>query len=138
MKLSARSIEDIEQVARAILKEARKNKVVCFRGAMGTGKTTLIAEICKQLKVEDRISSPTFSLVNEYFSSTEGTIFHFDFYRIDSEEEALDMGVEEYLYSNAFCFLEWPEKIENLLPLHYLEVTIEQDKEHRIYKLIHV
>lgn len=88
-----------------------------FYGAMGSGKTTLIKEMAKQLGVEDVTSSPTFSLVNEYQSDQAGVLFHFDFYRINKEEEAYDMGIEEYLDQDAWCFIEWPEKVENLLPL---------------------
>lgn len=138
MQLEAADLCQLESVTNEIAKQLKKNRVVCFVGEMGAGKTTLIAQLCSKLGVEDNVSSPTFSLVNEYLSPSEGTIFHFDFYRITSEEEALDMGVEEYLYSPAICFVEWPEKIENLLPVHYLEVKIEQQQQNRIYKLRHV
>ena len=91
---------------------------------MGVGKTTLIKELCKQLKVLDNISSPTFSLVNEYQTASQEVIYHFDFYRIDDEEEALDMGIEDYLESGNWCFIEWPENIENLLPLDAVEIHL--------------
>ncbi|MCL4147156.1 UNVERIFIED_CONTAM: hypothetical protein GTU68_060851 [Idotea baltica] len=91
---------------------------------MGVGKTTLIKEIVKQLNVDDVVSSPTFSLVNEYQSKHGEAIYHFDFYRINDEEEALDMGVEEYLYSNNWCLIEWPENIKNLLPLNASKISL--------------
>ena len=91
---------------------------------MGVGKTTLIKEICKQLDVVDTISSPTFSLVNEYQTSDAVAVFHFDFYRITDEEEAFDMGIEEYLYNNDWCLIEWPQNVENLLPLEAVKVHL--------------
>lgn len=91
---------------------------------MGAGKTTLIKEICKQLGVEDNISSPTFSLVNEYETKNGELAYHFDFYRITDEEEALDIGIEDYFYSGNWCFIEWPENVENLLPLDAVEIHI--------------
>ncbi len=96
---------------------------------MGSGKTTLIKEIVKQLGVDEVASSPTFSLVNEYHSDKGEIIYHFDFYRIENEEEAFDIGVEEYFYSDHWCFIEWPEKVENLLPLESVAIhlTINQD-----------
>lgn len=138
MQFRIQSIEELPQVARAVIQELENEKIVSFKGQMGAGKTTLVAEICKQLNVQDSISSPTYSLVNEYRSPTVGTVYHFDFYRLNSEEEALDIGVEEYLYSSSVCLLEWAEKIENLLPVHYLEVEIEQEKDIRVFKLKHV
>lgn len=92
---------------------------------MGVGKTTLIKEICKQLGVRDNISSPTYSLVNEYKGGEENTIYHFDFYRIQEEEEAYDIGFEEYLDTNAWIFIEWPEKISNLLPENSVKIKIK-------------
>jgi len=96
---------------------------------MGVGKTTLIKELIKQLGSLDNVSSPTFSLVNEYDSRKGEKIYHFDFYRIKSEEEALDMGIEDYLYSDIWCFIEWPEKVKNLLPLNAVEIhlTLNED-----------
>ncbi|MEO9570009.1 MAG: tRNA (adenosine(37)-N6)-threonylcarbamoyltransferase complex ATPase subunit type 1 TsaE, partial [Polaribacter sp.] len=88
------------------------------------GKTTLIKEICNQLEVLDNISSPTFSLVNEYETSKKEKVFHFDFYRIEDENEALDIGIEEYFDNNAWCLVEWPENIENLLPLDAVEIHL--------------
>jgi tRNA threonylcarbamoyladenosine biosynthesis protein TsaE len=117
------SLEKLPEVAAAIIATA-KNKTLLFYGEMGVGKTTLIKEICKQLDVLDKISSPTFSLVNEYQTSKEEAVFHFDFYRITNEEEAFDMGIEEYLYNNDWCLIEWPQNVENLLPLESFEIHL--------------
>ncbi|MGK0414362.1 MAG: tRNA threonylcarbamoyladenosine biosynthesis protein TsaE [Polaribacter sp.] len=117
------SLKELSEISSEIISVA-KNKTLLFYGQMGVGKTTLIKEICKQLKVTDTISSPTFSLVNEYQTSKNSKIFHFDFYRITHEEEALDMGIEEYFDNNTWCFIEWPENIENLLPLDAVEIHL--------------
>ena len=93
---------------------------------MGVGKTTLIKETCKQLGINDVTSSPTFSLVNEYQNAKGEIVYHFDFYRIDNEEEAMDIGIEEYFYSDALCLVEWPEKIENLLPLNATKIQLTE------------
>jgi len=105
-----------------------------FYGEMGVGKTTLIKEILKQLGVKDNVSSPTFSLVNEYHTNKDAKIFHFDFYRIETEEEAMDMGIEEYFYSDSLCLIEWPNKVENLLPLNTvsIKITLENNQQRTI------
>ncbi|AXT59823.1 tRNA (adenosine(37)-N6)-threonylcarbamoyltransferase complex ATPase subunit type 1 TsaE [Aquimarina sp. AD10] len=108
------TLEDLPIVAKQILTNV-STKIVLFDADMGMGKTTLIKEICKQLGVQDIISSPTYSLVNEYDTET-GPIYHFDFYRIEDEEEAYHIGFEEYLDSNNWVFIEWPEKVSNILP----------------------
>lgn len=117
------SLNELSQIAKDVIKNA-SNKVLLFYGEMGVGKTTLIKEICKNLGVEDIAHSPTFSLVNEYQTNNNDTVYHFDFYRIENEEEAYDMGVEDYLYSNNWCLIEWPENIKNLLPLEAVVVKI--------------
>ena len=117
------SLENLSEVAEELISSA-ENKTLLFYGQMGVGKTTLIKEICKQLGIFDNISSPTFSLVNEYQSSNNEKIFHFDFYRIEDEEEALDMGIEEYFDNNDWCLVEWPENIENLLPLGAVQIHL--------------
>ncbi len=109
------SIDQLEEVAQQIIAQ-NPNKVILFHGEMGVGKTTLIKQLCTSLGVQGTTSSPTFSLVNEYEASQNQLIYHFDFYRVNKEEEALDMGVDEYLYSGHWCFIEWAEKIENLIP----------------------
>lgn len=117
------SLSEVPSIAQEII-ASTKYKIVLFYAEMGAGKTTLIKEICKQLGVEDVISSPTFSLVNEYQTNNGETVYHFDFYRITDEEEALDIGVEDYFYSKSWCFIEWPDNIENLLPLDAVEIHI--------------
>ena len=118
------NISEIHRAVESIKPYLDEYKVVLFNGPMGAGKTTLISALCRSLGSTDDLSSPTFSIVNEY-DSKAGTIYHFDFYRIESIEEAFDFGVEEYLYSDKLCFLEWSEKIEELLPNKYLIVNIE-------------
>ena len=117
------ALSEVDQIADYIITNAT-NKVLLFYGEMGVGKTTLIKEICKSLHSDDVISSPTFSLVNEYRTQDNEPIYHFDFYRIDSEEEALDIGVEDYFYSSDWCLIEWPNNIENLLPLDAVEIHL--------------
>jgi tRNA threonylcarbamoyladenosine biosynthesis protein TsaE len=117
------SITELNQVAKEILATA-KNKTFLFYGEMGAGKTTLIKELCKELGIKDVANSPTFSLVNEYHTTKDEIVYHFDFYRIEDENEALDIGIEDYFYSNAWCLIEWPQNIENLLPLESTEIHI--------------
>jgi len=100
--------------------------VLLFKGSMGAGKTTFIKTICKVLDIEDEVSSPTFSIVNEYHSPVKGAVFHFDFYRLEDEEEAYDLGYEEYLFSGQICLVEWPEKISNLLPQNFGLIEIQE------------
>lgn len=100
-------------------------RVVCFNGEMGAGKTTLIKAICRALGVEDSMSSPTFSIVNEYRDRSDQAIYHFDFYRVDNLREAWDIGVEEYFYSGDLCLIEWPERIKELIPDNHLEISIK-------------
>lgn len=118
------SLDQIQEVAEQILAQNPK-KIILFNGEMGVGKTTLIKQLCKSLGVEDATSSPTFSLVNEYYTSNNQIVYHFDFYRLNKETEALDMGVDDYLYSGNWCFIEWSEKIESLIPEEHSTVTIE-------------
>ena len=119
------SIDQLEEVAQKIIAENPK-KVILFHGEMGVGKTTLIKELCKTLGVSGATSSPTFSLVNEYEANENQLVYHFDFYRLNKEEEALDMGVDDYLYSGNWCFIEWAEKIPNLIPEVHSVITILQ------------
>ncbi len=117
------ALNELAQIAEEIIKNV-PHKVLLFDGDMGVGKTTLIKEICKKLGVNDVAHSPTFSLVNEYQTKNNDTVYHFDFYRIEQEEEAYDMGIEEYLYSNDWCLIEWPENVKNLLPLDAVTIKI--------------
>lgn len=119
------TLAQIDEIAAEML-QATDRKTFLFYGSMGVGKTTLIKALVKQLGVLDSVSSPTFSLVNEYKNDQNESVFHFDFYRIDQEEEALDIGVEEYFDSNSYCLLEWPEKIKNLLPLDAVAVQLTE------------
>jgi tRNA threonylcarbamoyladenosine biosynthesis protein TsaE len=118
------SLSEINAAAAQVLAQNPK-KVILFNGEMGAGKTTFIKAFSKLLGVKDTMSSPTFSLVNEYQTSQNQKIFHFDVYRIKSEDEALDMGIEEYLYSGNWCFIEWSEKIPNLIPEEFSLLTIK-------------
>ena len=118
------SLDQIQEVAETIIAQNPK-KIILFNGEMGVGKTTLIKQLCKSLGVEDATSSPTFSLVNEYYTSNNQIVYHFDFYRLNKETEALDMGVDDYLYSGNWCFIEWSEKISSLIPEEHSIVTIE-------------
>ena len=122
MKLTY-GLQDIPNVAAKIL-QTINSKNILFHGDMGMGKTTLIKEIIKQLGVTDTVSSPTYSIVNEYKTTNDDTVYHFDFYRINSDEEAMDFGIEEYFHDNAWCLMEWPNKVENLLPLGAAQVYI--------------
>jgi tRNA threonylcarbamoyladenosine biosynthesis protein TsaE len=118
------NLSELTNVAREILSQS-KSKILLFYGEMGAGKTTLIKEICSLLDIEDKISSPTFSLVNEYKSRQGESVYHFDFYRIEDEEEAMDIGFEEYIDSGKWCLIEWPQNIENLLPLKSSAIQIQ-------------
>ena len=117
------SISELNQVAKEILSTA-KSKTLLFYGEMGAGKTTLIKELCKELGIEDVANSPTFSLVNEYHTLKKEIVYHFDFYRIEDENEAYDIGIEDYFYADAWCLIEWPQNIKNLLPLESTEIYI--------------
>jgi tRNA threonylcarbamoyladenosine biosynthesis protein TsaE len=125
------SLEDLDTVAEALINLAGNLRVWIFFGEMGSGKTTLIKSLCRHLGVSDTMSSPTFSIVNEYLASNNATIFHFDFYRIKNEEEAYDIGTDEYFYSGNYCFIEWPEKIPSLIPDSYVKVSIASENETR-------
>lgn len=126
-------LSEIDTVAGQILAHA-KSKTLLFYGEMGAGKTTLIKALVKKLGADDMASSPTFSLVNEY-ATENGTVHHFDFYRIEDETEALDMGIEEYLHSTAYNFIEWPQKIENFIEKDHQKVSISiLDEEVRMLK----
>lgn len=118
------SLEDIASVAEIIVTQ-NPHKVILFHGEMGAGKTTFIKQFCKTLGVTEATSSPTFSLVNEYQTTDHQTVYHFDFYRLKDENEALDMGADDYFYSGNWCFIEWAENVPNLIPDEHSVITIE-------------
>ena len=120
-------LEELDRVSSELLILGKNTPVWLFEGHMGAGKTTLIKALCKHLGVKSHVQSPTFSLVNEY-DTGDKLVYHFDFYRIKDETEALDMGVEEYFDSGYFCFVEWPGKIESLWPLNYLLIHMEAEE----------
>ncbi len=118
-------VDQLKEVARQIIPQLRPGLVVCFLGEMGAGKTTFIKVLLKQMGVEENIDSPTFALVNEYELPDRTPVFHFDLYRINSLQEALDIGFEEYLDRDALCLIEWPEVVEDLLPEDRMLIRIE-------------
>ena len=127
MEIKIQSLDQIHEAARQFIAEMGDNPVFALYGKMGAGKTTFIKAVCEELGVSDVITSPTFAIVNEYRSDTAGElIYHFDFYRIKKLEEVYDMGYEDYFYSGALCFIEWPELVEELLPGNTIKVTIEE------------
>jgi tRNA threonylcarbamoyladenosine biosynthesis protein TsaE len=119
------SLEEINTVAKKILATPSLKKVITFHAQMGAGKTTFIKELVKELGVDDNSSSPTFSLVNEYRTRSGEVVYHFDLYRLNSEEEGYDMGLDEYFYSEEWCFIEWPEKTPNLIPIDHAHISIK-------------
>ena len=136
IQLKIDSLSELDNVAEQIISSLDGSNVVLFRGGMGAGKTTLISRIVAQLGAEDTVTSPTFALVNEYEGADKMLIYHFDFYRIDKVEEVFDLGYEEYFYSGDLCLVEWPEKIEALIPDDVMTVKIEvEDDGQRIFTI---
>jgi tRNA threonylcarbamoyladenosine biosynthesis protein TsaE len=123
--LEIHSLQQIDLASARFLEIAGEHKKFAFTGELGSGKTTLINAICRQLGVVNRVTSPSFALINEYRTRTGEIVFHFDFYRIKSIEEAFDLGYEEYFYSDAWCFIEWAEKAAEILPDDFVPVNIE-------------
>ncbi len=122
------SLQEIGAVATEFIRLTKQKRLFALYGEMGVGKTTFIKAVCKALKVEDVVSSPTFSIVNEYHTSRNQTIYHFDFYRIKHIEEVYDFGYEDYFYTQAICFMEWPEKIEEILPEETLKLHFKEEE----------
>ena len=138
LTLEVQRVEELPAAAVKLLKAFPNERIFAFYGSMGAGKTTFIRAICDALGVEDVVSSPTFSVVNEYRTNAGDQVYHFDFYRFESEEEAYDIGYEEYVYNGAICLMEWPERIPNLLPDNYVSISISEESNCRTIKVNHV
>jgi len=123
MDFEVKSLEQLPGVVQQILQKFSRDRIFLFFGDMGAGKTTFIKSFCLELGIIDNVSSPTYSIVNEY-PSPKGKVYHFDFYRLKSESEAMDMGYEEYFYSGDYCLIEWPQKINNLWPESFVKIEI--------------
>jgi tRNA threonylcarbamoyladenosine biosynthesis protein TsaE len=134
MKWICKNLTDLDEISREILANCSSRKVA-FYGKMGAGKTTLIKLLCKHLLVIDVVKSPTFSIVNEYISESNQTVYHFDFYRLNSKQEAIDIGLDTYFNDSSYCFVEWPSVIGDLLPSDFNSIHIEVEEEKRIIKL---
>ena len=130
MEIKIENLEHIREAARQFIAQMGDRKVFAFYGSMGAGKTTFVKAVCEELGVEDVITSPTFAIINEYHAEARDlTIYHFDFYRIKKLEEVYDMGYEDYFYSGALCFIEWPELIEDLLPEEAVKMSITEKED---------
>lgn len=130
MKFQANTIEDLKEISQDFLTLFKEHQVFAFKGEMGVGKTTFISYLAKAMGIEEQVSSPTFGYVNEYESPDFGVVYHFDLYRIDNEEEALEIGIEDYIYEDHIVFIEWAENIANLLPENcvWVNMTKENDE----------
>lgn len=128
MVITVNNVAELPAAAEKFLNALGERRVVAFHGDMGAGKTTFIAALCRLLGINDTAASPSFAIINEYKADVSGQIiYHFDFYRFDSPEEALEIGAEDYFYSGNLCLIEWPERVESLLPSDCVNVTIEAD-----------
>ncbi len=128
------SLNEIDKVAKQLLDYLKKNsslKIIVFDGKMGSGKTTLIKEICIQMNVVDEVTSPTFAIINEYVTQDNQPVYHFDFYRLKNIQEAIDIGCEDYFYSGNYCFIEWANIVEPILPDNTLIISINQHSENQ-------
>ncbi len=134
LQLETKQLKDLDSIANQILNFANNRKVFAFYGEMGVGKTTLIKALCNELGVKDVVNSPTYTIVNQYELPNHSSVFHFDFYRIKNENEAYDLGYEDYFFDNNFCFIEWPEKVNGLIPDACVEIKINFDSDKRIIK----
>ncbi|MCX6310852.1 MAG: tRNA (adenosine(37)-N6)-threonylcarbamoyltransferase complex ATPase subunit type 1 TsaE [Bacteroidetes bacterium] len=132
MKFFIADINEIQKTAIDFLKNLPNQKIFAFHGDLGAGKTTFIKALCEKLGVKDQMSSPSFSIVNEYNSENGNSIYHFDLYRLKSPQEAFDIGMEEYLYSGNYCFIEWPERAEGILPKETVHVKMVVEDGRRI------
>lgn len=131
-----KSLEELPLICSDLVTLMNKDGILLLLGEMGSGKTTLVRELCRQLGATDEVSSPTYSIVNEYRTEENKKIFHFDLYRLKNREEAMDIGIEEYLKSGHLCIIEWPEIIYDLLPIHYNTLKISLSGGRRNYQLL--
>jgi len=136
MNIIIRNTGDLQSAARDLIKYTGENKILAFYGAMGSGKTTLIKAVCEVLGAADIVTSPTFTLVNEYKTLSGQSLYHFDFYRIKKTEEVFDFGIEEYFASDSYCFMEWPELVEEILPSETVRIRIEVCKDEQ--RILHL
>ena len=127
MNYKLKKLSDLPEVAKSIIDSFPENRVFALYGQMGAGKTTLIKELCACLGIYENVTSPTFAIVNQYTTANQNSVFHFDFYRIKRLSEAYDLGYEDYFYSENYCFIEWPEMIEELLPQSFVKITITEN-----------
>jgi tRNA threonylcarbamoyladenosine biosynthesis protein TsaE len=134
MEFSSVCLADLNDIACELLKQHSGARIFAFYGKMGAGKTTFIKAICDNLNVKDASNSPSFGIINEYLTENNKTVYHFDFYRIKSASEFLDLGCEEHIYSGDYCFIEWPEKIEDFLPQEKVSVYITEQENKRIIR----
>lgn len=131
MKIVIRNIKELPEAVKILLKHTGKNRLLAFFGSMGSGKTTIIKAVCKSLGATDSVTSPTFTLVNEYKTADGNSLYHLDLFRIKKRDEVFDFGIEEYFSSGSFCFMEWPELIEDILPPETvkIKITVGPDEE---------
>lgn len=125
MNITVSSVKELEKASDIFIKEIGENRIFSFYGSMGAGKTTFIKSICEKMGIKDVINSPSFSIINEYTLPNGNPVYHFDFYRLNKIEEACQLGYEEYFYSGNLCFIEWPEKIQEIIPEESINVTID-------------
>ena len=128
-ELRINNLEEINSVAKRFIEIVGTRRVFAMYGAMGVGKTTFVKAICQELGVEDTINSPSFAIVNEYHTKEDNIVYHFDFYRIEDVQEAYDFGYEDYFYSQALCFIEWPERIESILPSDVINLNFTEEED---------
>jgi len=128
-ELKINSLEEINSVAKQFIELVGERRVFAMYGAMGVGKTTFVKAVCEELGVEDTITSPSFAIVNEYHTQKDKIVYHFDFYRIEDVQEAYDFGYEDYFYSKAMCFIEWPERIDSILPADVINLNFREEED---------
>jgi tRNA threonylcarbamoyladenosine biosynthesis protein TsaE len=130
-RLTIESTDKIRKIARDFLEQYGEHRIFAFYGELGSGKTTFIKALCRELGVNDIVSSPSFSIINEYYSHKHGKVYHFDFFRMEKQEEVFDIGYEDYFFSGQYCFIEWADKIQTLLPGESVHIHIIVDEQSR-------